>query len=393
VPSGARDGSTASGWPTTTVAPRAGARAGLVHRARDAVERGQVDDRCRPNRGSPASPAARAQSGSLSPRPKRNRRASSPQAIAARSAVDCCGVTFASTARRLITSPSTVHARRPETRPQHTLDLRPSARLPRPRRSRAAPRPAHAAPRRRHPPGRRTPSPAHEPGRPARACGAPTGEGPWTVVLERLRRPVAAAVNLRRTDQAAPPKPQRRSPASRRHATRARAEQAERDSDLAGTRHVRSQRGRRRDAFSSCRWSEDASRPGRASRRELGVQVLQAAGVEIALQLGVGGRAHEQRMPRGVDLVQEARLRDLRRANGAAEPLVSFEHTDLPALLRQQRGCDERVDPAPDRDRVVAPQVSPSVPPEGSSNGGQTSGFQRPAAPLAQGASQDCLQA
>ncbi len=47
APSGARDGSTAIGWPTTTVASAGSSpRSRLVHRARDAVEPGrQVDDR------------------------------------------------------------------------------------------------------------------------------------------------------------------------------------------------------------------------------------------------------------------------------------------------------------------------------------------------------------
>ena len=144
-----------------------------------------------------------------------------------------------------------------------------------------------------------------------------------------------------------------------------RAEQAERDVGVRqelGDRALPA-RPERLDVLLVRGGQEDAPPVREEGRgRELGVQVLQAARVEIVLQLGVGGRAHEQRMPGGVDLVEEPGLGDLLGANRPAEPRVPLEHTDLPALLRQQRRRDERVDPAADRDRVVAPHVSPSMP-------------------------------
>ena len=58
--------------------------------------------------------------------------------------------------------------------------------------------------------------------------------------------------------------------------------------------------------------------------------------------------------------MEEAWLRDLLGTNRPAEPRVPLEHADFPALLREQRRGDERVDPAADRDRVVAPHASAS---------------------------------
>src|SRR5262249_49910855 len=76
---------------------------------------------------------------------------------------------------------------------------------------------------------------------------------------------------------------------------------------------------------------------------------------ELVLQCSVGGRAREQRVPGGEDLVDETGLGDLRRPDRAAEPVVALEHAHPPALAREQRTRDQRIDPAPDRDRVVAP--------------------------------------
>ncbi len=89
-------------------------------------------------------------------------------------------------------------------------------------------------------------------------------------------------------------------------------------------------------------------------RRQLGVQVLDPAPLELVLQLRVRRRAGEERVPRGEDLVDEARLGDLGRADRAAEPVVALQHAHAPAGPREQRRGDERVDPAADRDRVVA---------------------------------------
>ena len=87
--------------------------------------------------------------------------------------------------------------------------------------------------------------------------------------------------------------------------------------------------------------------------RQVGVQVLEPEPVEVRLQLGVGGRADPERMPGGEDLVREPRRgQALDGLDRAAEPVVSLEHADPPAVLREQRGARERVDAAADEDRV-----------------------------------------
>src|SRR5712691_4147409 len=59
-------------------------------------------------------------------------------------------------------------------------------------------------------------------------------------------------------------------------------------------------------------------------------------------------------MPRAEDLVDEARLGDLRGSDRAAQPVVALQHADAPAALRQQGPGGQRVDPAADDDSVVA---------------------------------------
>ena len=88
--------------------------------------------------------------------------------------------------------------------------------------------------------------------------------------------------------------------------------------------------------------------------RQLGVQVLEAARVQLVAELSVGGRAHEERVPRGEDLVREAGLGDLRRPDRAAEVVVALEHEHALPGAGQERGSGERVDAAPDEDDVVA---------------------------------------
>jgi hypothetical protein len=88
-------------------------------------------------------------------------------------------------------------------------------------------------------------------------------------------------------------------------------------------------------------------------RRQLGVQVLEAARRKVVAELGVRATADPERMPGTEDVVDEARLGDLRRADRAAEPVVPFEHADVPAALREQCGAGERVDAAADEDGVV----------------------------------------
>src|SRR5439155_22603629 len=88
--------------------------------------------------------------------------------------------------------------------------------------------------------------------------------------------------------------------------------------------------------------------------REVGVQVLDPATPELVLQRRVRGRAGEERVPGREDLVHEPRFRDFCSPDRAAEPVVLLQHADRPPRSREQRGGDERVDPAPDRDGVVA---------------------------------------
>ena len=95
-----------------------------------------------------------------------------------------------------------------------------------------------------------------------------------------------------------------------------------------------------------------AVRVGRAGRK-LGVQVLEPAPVELGLQLGVRGRAREERMPGCEHLVREAGNGEVRRRSDApAELRLALEDADVPARLRQERGARERVDPRADEDRI-----------------------------------------
>ena len=91
----------------------------------------------------------------------------------------------------------------------------------------------------------------------------------------------------------------------------------------------------------------------RGRGRQVGVQVLEPEAVEVRLQLGIGGRADPERVPGGEDLVREpGRGQAVDRLDRAAEPVVSLEHADAPAVLREERGARERVDAAADEDRV-----------------------------------------
>jgi hypothetical protein len=71
---------------------------------------------------------------------------------------------------------------------------------------------------------------------------------------------------------------------------------------------------------------EERARPVREERagRELRVQVLETARVQVVGQLGVGGRADEERVPGGEDLVREARLGQLGGLDRAAEIIVAM---------------------------------------------------------------------
>ena len=75
--------------------------------------------------------------------------------------------------------------------------------------------------------------------------------------------------------------------------------------------------------------------------------------VELVLELGVGGGAGEERMPRREHLVGEAGQGQIGRgADAAAGDVVPLEHADAPAFPRQQRGSDQRVDPRADEHRI-----------------------------------------
>ena len=87
-------------------------------------------------------------------------------------------------------------------------------------------------------------------------------------------------------------------------------------------------------------------------RGQVGVEVLEAALGELVAELRVRGAADPERVPRGEDVVDEPGLRDLGRADRAAEPVVSLEHADVPASADEERSARERVDPAADDDCV-----------------------------------------
>jgi hypothetical protein len=188
-------------------------------------------------------------------------------------------------------------------------------------------------------------------------------------VLERLRRPVAAARQdvSGELDQAAAAQP----------AQRLRAEPYPGARPQLGREHTEGEVGVRHEPLDGLRpasaelgdvllvrGGEERRAAVREQRRsrQVGVQVLDAARLEVVPQLRVRGRAGEERMPGGEDVVNEARLSDLGGSNRAAEPVVPLQHADAPARLREQRGRDERVDPAPDRDRVEASVHRPPPP-------------------------------
>jgi hypothetical protein len=105
---------------------------------------------------------------------------------------------------------------------------------------------------------------------------------------------------------------------------------------------------------------EDALAVGKErAGRQLGVEVLEPARVQLVAELGVGGRAHEEWVPGGEDLVREARLGDLRRPDRAAEVVVALEHEHALPRPGEERSPCERIDPAPDEDDVVAHKASP----------------------------------
>jgi hypothetical protein len=78
-----------------------------------------------------------------------------------------------------------------------------------------------------------------------------------------------------------------------------------------------------------------------ASRRVLGVQVLEAAACEIVPEEPARCAADPERVPAGEDVVVEPGLGDLGRPDRTAEPVVSLDDADAPAGSRQQRAGGE----------------------------------------------------
>ncbi len=113
---------------------------------------------------------------------------------------------------------------------------------------------------------------------------------------------------------------------------------------------------------------------------QVGVQVLEAARVQVVLQLRVGARADEERMPRGEDLVDEAGLCDLGGPDRAADVIVALEHEHTPAGLREQGGAGQRVDPAADDDHVIGAGHRPTSTSRRSSGNEQS--FSLPSTPM-----------
>ena len=100
-----------------------------------------------------------------------------------------------------------------------------------------------------------------------------------------------------------------------------------------------------------------AVREGRG-RRQVGVDVLEPARRELAAELGMGGAADPERVPRAEDVVKEARLGQLLGLDRAPEPIVALEHADAPAGAGKQGGAGQRVDAAPHEDRVEGVALS-----------------------------------
>ena len=80
---------------------------------------------------------------------------------------------------------------------------------------------------------------------------------------------------------------------------------------------------------------------------------FEAARFEVLAERAIGGRGEEEHHGRGHDVVPEPGLGDLFRAQAAADAVVAFEDEDLPALLAQQGGGDQRIDAAADDDIVM----------------------------------------
>ena len=86
---------------------------------------------------------------------------------------------------------------------------------------------------------------------------------------------------------------------------------------------------------------------------ERSVDVLDAAGGEVAGEFAVGGAADEQRMPARQEFEGEAWHAISARADGATSAVIALAQQHAPSVLREHRTGDERVDPGADDDGVV----------------------------------------
>jgi hypothetical protein len=89
-------------------------------------------------------------------------------------------------------------------------------------------------------------------------------------------------------------------------------------------------------------------------RGEVGVDVFEAAAVEVVGELRIGRGALEERVPGAQHLVREPGRRVVGfRPDRAAEPVRALEDADLPSVPREERRGGQRVDPRAHQDRVV----------------------------------------
>ena len=86
---------------------------------------------------------------------------------------------------------------------------------------------------------------------------------------------------------------------------------------------------------------------------ERGVEVLDAAGGEVAGELAVGRAADEEWMPARQEFEGEARYAISARADGATRAVIALAQQHAPPVLREHGTGDERIDAGADDDGVV----------------------------------------
>jgi hypothetical protein len=80
-----------------------------------------------------------------------------------------------------------------------------------------------------------------------------------------------------------------------------------------------------------------------ARDQSVGVAILQTVTVQVLTEGGVGPAGHEQRVPRGVRVVQVAGQSPLLGGDEAAQPVASFYEGHRPAVLGQLGSGDQAV--------------------------------------------------